>query len=228
MILLGRVCACAFWLETNKMAASSHEDVRKETRILIRALPLQVVLALVILVGGLYGGYYHAPDGTIPLPSSGELGTKLTYTLRCFVFLATFLWVAVLLTGLNRTKVGAENPLSGNEAAMELHKKRLKNTLEQTFIFVLMALLLTAMMEREEMKYIFLSMVLFLVGRVLFWVGYGIHPAYRTAGNVVTFGTAFTSFVLSTNLLCSRVLMVGSLLSTTATIVVPALLVLSF
>ena len=203
--------------------AAGDEHARKGTRAFLRALPLQFVAGLAILVGGLYVGYCHAPAGAIPVPSSGELSAKVAYTLRCFVFLATFLGVAIGLTGRNRAKVGAQNPLSGNEAAMELHKKRLSNSLEQTCIYVMMALLLATLLEREEMKYVFLSMILFLVGRVLFWVGYGIHPAYRKAGNVVTFGTALTSLLLSTYLLCSHGLMLGSTASTAATIAIPTL-----
>ena len=138
---------------------------------MLRVLPLQAVIGLAMLVGGLYGGYYHVPDGAIPAPSSGELSVKIAYTLRCFLFLALFLGVAVALTGRNRVIVGARNPLSGNEAGMQLHKKRLTNTLEQTFIYVMLALLLATLLEKEEMKYIFLSTILFVVGRVLFWVG---------------------------------------------------------
>ena len=210
----------------DKNMAAGDERARKETKTLSRALPLQIVVGLAILVGGLYGGYFHIPDDTIPTPSSGELSIKMVYTLRCCLFPATFLGLAVLLTGRNRVKVGAINPLSGNEAAMELHKKRLTNTLEQTFMYVVMAVLLATLLEREEMKYIFLSMVIFLVGRVLFWVGYGIHPAYREAGTIVTYGMVLTSLILCTYLLCSRGLLLGSTASTAASVAVPTLCIL--
>ena len=207
------------------MAANSAESVRAETKIFIRALPLQALLGLAILVGVLYGGYYHAPEGAIPAPSSGELGAKVAYALRCFVFPAWILAIMIGATGRARAKVGAENPLSGNEAAMEVHKKRIKNTLEQTFIFVMLSLFLSTLLEKEEMKYVFLTTILFLVGRVLFWVGYGIHPAYREAGNIVTFGTVLISLAISVYLVCSRDLMFGWVVCTSATAAIPVLLV---
>ena len=206
--------------------AVGDERARKETKSLLRVLPLQAVIGLAMLVGGLYGGYYHVPDGAMPAPSSGELSVKIAYTLRCFLFLAMFLGVAVALTGRNRVIVGARNPLSGNEAGMQLHKKRLTNTLEQTFIYVMLALLLATLLEKEEMKYIFLSTILFVVGRVLFWVGYGIHPAYREIGTILSFGIAMTSLILSAYLLCSRGFILGSAVSTAAAIAVPTLSVL--
>lgn len=203
------------------MAERTATAVQKELKVFYRALPLQIVVGNLILVGLLYGGYYHAPEGVIPLPKSGDLSVKLLYTFRLFLFPALFLLVAISLTGLKRGHVGASNPLTGNEAAMELSKKRLNNTLEQTYIHIMFVVVLTALFQREEMKYVFLSTALFVVGRIMFWVGYGIHPAYREAGNIVTFGNVGTSLVISTYLACSRGLMLSSALSTASAIAAP-------
>ena len=86
--------------------------------------------------------------------------------------------VVIGLTGLERSRVGAANPLTGNEGAMLLSKKRLINTLEQTLIFVVSAMFLTTLLAREEMTFIFLSMTVFVIGRIVFWIGYGIDPIY--------------------------------------------------
>lgn len=186
------------------------------------AFLVQTLIALLVLGGGLYGGYYYAPDGIIPVPSTGEFWVKMAYTLRCFLFLAFFLGFIVLLTGQQRVKVGATNPLSGNEGGMLLHKKRLQNSLEHTFIFIMISLLLTTLFHREEMIFIFLSTIVFLVGRILFWVGYGIHPYYRQAGIFITLGLTYLHLYISTYLLFSRLLTLGTSMSTVAAIAAPS------
>ena len=89
-------------------------------------------------------------------------------------------------TGMDRGKVGALNPLAGREHLMLLGKKRLINTLEQMTIFAMQALCLTFLLEREEMKVVFLYSLVFVLGRILFWVGYGIDPMYRLLGSLMT------------------------------------------
>ena len=192
-----------------------------ELKVFFGALPPQVALGTIVLVGILYGGYYHVPEGVIPLPQSDDFSARMLYTFRCFLFPALFLLVAISLTGRRRAQVGALNPLTGNEAAMELSKKRLNNTLEQTFIYVMFVVFLTTLLEREEMKLVLLSTTLFVVGRIMFWVGYGIHPAYREAGIVVTFGNVGTALVISTYLACSRGFMLSPMISTASAIAAP-------
>lgn len=203
------------------------DGVRKELEVFLRALPLQVAVGFPLLVGILYGGYYHAPEGAIPLPQAGDFSTKMLYTFRCFIFPALFLLVAISLTGLKRTQVGAINPLTGNEAAMELSKKRLNNTLERTVLYVTFVVFLTTLFHREEMKFVLLHTISFISGQLLFWIGYGIHPTYREAGNIIYFGNLGTAFIISTYLCCSRHFMLSSMVSTASAIAAPTGLLLA-
>lgn len=189
------------------------------------ALPLQMLIALSVLLGVFYGGYYYVPDSAL-LPQSGDLPTKMLYTFRLFLFPAGFMWVAISMVGFNRAKVGAENPLAGNENRMELSKKRLLNTLEQTTIYAMQAMFLATLLKREEMKLILLYTIVFVVGRFFFWVGYGISFHYRALGNIVTFGSAYFVQGLSAYLVCSRYLMLSSTIATVSSIAVPATLLL--
>lgn len=197
------------------------EGVEKDVKEPFGALPLQKLLGLSLVLGVLYGGYHYAPDGALPVPRGGDLPSKMMYTFRCFLFPAVFLWVAISMVGLNRTKVGAINPLTGNEHLMESSKKRLLNTMEQTTFYVLHAMFLTTLLEREEMKFILLYTILFVVARVFFWVGYGIHPVYRALGIVATFGSVFVAQVLSVYLMCSRYLMLSPVVAALSSAAVP-------
>ena len=175
-----------------------------ERRAYLLKLPAQLVAALLLVAGILYGGFYHAPDGLLPVPSSEELSVKMLYTFRCFLFPVLFLGVVIGLTGLKRVKVGAANPLSGNEAAMLVNKKRLTNTLEQTLMFVTTTIFLTTLLRAEEMTFIFLSMILFVVARVVFWIGYGIDPAYRALGSTASLSNTFVLLATCVYLTYSR------------------------
>ena len=194
--------------------AEKENEVKKEFKIWLHALPIQAVLALSLCVGVLYGGFYYAPHGALPLPNSSDLPAKMLYTFRCLLFPCLFLLVAIGMVGRRRALVGAVNPLTGNEAAMELSKKCLKNTLEQTLFFVVFSLFLTNLLDREEMKFILLAAIVYVAARVLFWVGYGIHPAYREAGIIASFTVVGTMLVMSIYLVCVRRFMLGTTAAT--------------
>lgn len=201
------------------------ESAKKDAKDYLVALPLQVVIGLSVLLGVFYGGYYYVPDSAI-LPDSGDLPAKMLYTFRCFLFPAGVMWIAITMVGMKRIEVDALNPLAGNEKSMELSKKRLLNTLEQTTIYVLHAMFLATLLKRDEMKLILLYTIAFVVGRFLFWVGYGIRPQYRALGNIVTFGSTYFMLGLSVYLMCSRYLMLSSMIAAVSSIAVPATLII--
>ena len=186
-----------------------------------RALPGQMAVALLLLLGIFYGGYYYAPDGAIPAPQSGDFSTKILFTFRCFLFPGIFLWLAILKVGWDRIKLGALNPLGGNEHLIQLSKTRLMNTLEQTVIFIVQSVLLTTILEREEMKFVFLYTMVFVVGRIVFWIGYGINPLYRRYGTQMTLVSSVIVQALSSYLVCSRCLVLTWLSATTTAVLVP-------
>ena len=207
-------------ISARKMA----ESVKKDANNYLVAMPLQIVIGLSVLLGVFYGGYYYVPDSAL-LPDSGDLPAKMLYTFRCFLFPAGVMWIAISMVGKKRHEVDALNPLAGNENRMELSKKRLLNTLEQTTIYVMHAMFLATQLKRDEMKLILLYTIAFVVGRFFFWVGYGIGHQYRALGNCVTFGSTYFIQVLSVYLMCSRYLMLSSMIAAISSIAVPTTLV---
>lgn len=73
----------------------------------------------------------------------------------------------------------AKDPLKGQEALVQKDKNFLQNTLEQLVVFVLITLALMSYLEGDEMRLIPLYSFIFVVGRVLFRIGY---PSHRTFG----------------------------------------------
>ena len=205
------------------MAASAASAEWRPSRTLF-ALNFSVGISVLLAV--LYGGYYIVPEGNIPLPQDDDLFSKLLYTLRCFLFPGALMLVAISKVGLDRGKVGALNPLTGNEDAMLLSKKRLVNTLEQLIIYCFQALFLTTLLEKREMKFVFLYTLVFVIGRLLFWIGYGIDPKYRGAGMVVNFISVVFVQGLSAFLVCFRHFLLGWWPAIVSSVLVPSLIVL--
>ena len=94
---------------------------------------------------------------------------------------------SIMAVARARVRSAAINPLSGNDHLIQLHKNFLSNTMEQLLVAFLSLIIFTSYIE--EMKYMRLVppfVVNFVVARILFRIGYGIHPDYRGFGFVMT------------------------------------------
>ena len=147
-----------------------------------RAPPiLSSSIALTVIVTILYGGYYHCD--CIPAPRSNDFSEKFLYAARYCTFpQAVFLLVAIARVGAKRGSTGAVNPLAGKDHLLQAEKNVLANTVEQLLVFLLLVVALTTYLEPSEMRIIPLYSLAFIVGRVLFMIGYSIHPKYRSIG----------------------------------------------
>ena len=166
------------------------EKSRQERSKLIPLYLLQLSFSVVITLTILYGGYYYCDF--IPVPRSSEFTEKLLYTMRYCTFpQAVFLLFAISRVGSKRGSTPAMNPLSGKEHFVQTEKNILSNTMEQLLCFLLLTLALTTYLEPMEMRIIPLSSLAFIVGRVLFSIGYTIHPKYRSVGMSINFALNF-------------------------------------
>ena len=71
------------------------------------------------------------------------------------------------------------------------------NTTQQLLIFALGSLALAASLEPGQMGVIRAAAITFFAARIVFWIGYRIHPLYRAFGfsstaylNILLFGVA--------------------------------------
>lgn len=166
-------------------AAEEKRKREKERKAFLPVFLAQFVLSLAVSTGVLYGGYYNCDS--IPFPKSGEFGDKMTYYARCCVFpCAVTLFFAIIGVINKRVKTrGAENPLGGMEHKITTEKNVLANTVEQTLLFLMTSFVLTTYLEASEMRILPVYSILWLIGRILFSIGYGVHPKYRTFGMVI-------------------------------------------
>lgn len=145
------------------------------TPLLLTQMVLSVALCFVVL----YGGYYFCD--CIPVPKSDE--DKLTYYIRCCVFpCSVTLYLTIIAVSLKRGQSGAVDPLAGKDHLVQFEKNVLTNTVEQLILFLTITLALTTYLDGAEMKLIPLYSVLWVIGRILFRIGYGINSKYRSFG----------------------------------------------
>ena len=167
---------------------------------------VQLIAGLASLVTIYYGGYYYCDF--IPLPQSDDFSRKLQFTLQWSTFpFAVFLFYTIMQVGNKRGSTPASNPLSGNEHYLQLEKNILTNTLEQSTLAFFLLLALTVYLEQAEMKLVPLFVLSFVVGRILFIVGYKINPKFRVCGIMVNGGSTFLMLGLIGYFIYSRGLM---------------------
>ena len=146
----------------------------------------QLLAAVVTMLFIFYGGYYFCPS--LPVPASMDFTSKLIYTVRCIFPPLLVLQVAILLVINGRRSLGVANPLAGQEHLIQLQKNFLSNTLEQFLVFMVCTLvLITFLNTPEEMRLVPLYTTTFIVGRILFRIGYGISWIYRACGIQINF-----------------------------------------
>jgi MAPEG family len=85
----------------------------------------------------------------------------------------------------------AEDPLAGAESRrFRINQRVLTNTVEQGAVFVLLVLALATRLPPQHLKLLPIAVTIWCVGRLLFWAGYHVAPAWRAPGFDWTFYTS--------------------------------------
>jgi uncharacterized MAPEG superfamily protein len=107
---------------------------------------------------------------------------KLEYVAAWEALFGILIMLAVMAIGNHRFS-GTQQERHGYDSdALRVKKNFLQNSLEQSFIMVLLHLGLLKHLTAETVALIPVSTVLFMIGRLAFYVGYMIHPPYRAFG----------------------------------------------
>jgi hypothetical protein len=93
----------------------------------------------------------------------------------------------LVVVGNERFLSTAIDPLRHAEnKAIEINGRVADNTLQQNFVFLIGTLALSTFLTNETIKLIPALMVVFIVARIVFWIGYRINPLYRAPGMAAT------------------------------------------
>lgn len=112
------------------------------------------------------------------LPPMLTLVDRLAFTLKWNVLTVFVLLAIIVHVGNVRFLSAQHNPFkSEDKDKVEVHLRVLQNTLEQFVVSFTLQLITTAWLEESQMQVIPIVVILFVIGRILFWRGY-LDPSY--------------------------------------------------
>lgn len=159
------------------------------------------VVQLGIVVGLLSAGaiaslaFALLPPVTVQL----TLEQRIAFAIRCTLVASWTLVAGILAVASKRFTSEAIDPISGAEPpTLRIHARYLQNTLEQLILFCISSTALATLLEAEELKLLVVATLVFILGRVAFWIGYLKNPLLRIPGFNATFYTNVGMMVYAT------------------------------
>ena len=121
-----------------------------------------------------------------PVPAM-DLVNRLAYALNLNVVAIIPLFIMFIAVGNGRFLSEAIDPTRHVESReMEINAKVANNTLEQGFVFFVGTLALSTRLAPESMTLIPALAIVFILARIVFWIGYRKNPLYRAPGMAAT------------------------------------------
>lgn len=154
-----------------------------------RSIVLQSALAVLLCAAVLGGGYRWLPPELVGVAASMDLAGRLAFALKWDLLI--FLWLAGSVGAVSRKRFWTPADRHGSaysepSPAIAVRRANLQNTLEQTMLAVGAHVTLATVLRAEELVLIPLLVLLFLVGRATFAIGYAKGPIARAFGMAVT------------------------------------------
>ncbi len=120
----------------------------------------------------------------LPVPAIEDTAAaRMALALRWLVPPATLLFAMLAAIGNARFLSEAIDPtLSKEDQSMVVNGRVADNTLQQFVIFAVGILALATVLPRHWLSVIPAVAVTFVIARLVFWIGYRIHPLYRAPG----------------------------------------------
>lgn len=110
-------------------------------------------------------------------------GDRLSYALRWSVIAVLPLFFMIVAVGNARFLSEAIDPTLGKEnQALIVNGRVADNTTQQFLLFLVGIGALSVSLPIEHIRYVPAVAITFAVSRVIFWIGYRIHPLHRAPG----------------------------------------------
>ncbi len=154
-----------------------------------RSILLQSALAVLLCVAVLGGGYLCLASETAGVGAPMDLADRLAFALKWDLLI--FVWLAGSVGAVSRKRFWSPADRHGSaysepSPAIAVRRANLQNTLEQSVLAVGAHLILATVLRDEELVLIPLLVVLFVVGRAAFAIGYARSPIARAFGMALT------------------------------------------
>ena len=133
--------------------------------------------------------------GLMPVPDLPGPFERITFVLKWEVVTALMLMIGI---GTVARKRFFGPGIDGKPTPdLEIDRIYVQNTLEQAFLAVLAHLGLLAHLSPEQLRIIPVLVLLWALGRILFWVGFKMSPTGRAFGFALTFYPTVTAILFS-------------------------------
>jgi uncharacterized MAPEG superfamily protein len=140
------------------------------------------------LVGTLLGWLLFALIvGLFIGPLAATKADRLGYAATWLLPISILLFVMTLAVGAARFWSGGIDPTADADTRfIDISRRVLTNTVEQSLVFAFAALAMSVVTPAGQLGLLGALTILFVIARLLFWVGYLRSPFYRYAGFVLT------------------------------------------
>ena len=137
---------------------------------------LSGVIIMVISVSVLF---YILPD----VSDVNSLPERLAFALTLNVFALVPLFVMLIAVGNGRFLSDAIDPTKHLETkSIEINGRVADNTFQQNFVFFVGTMALSTLLNGHSIKLLVALVIVFIISRTVFWIGYRINPLYRAPG----------------------------------------------
>jgi hypothetical protein len=128
---------------------------------------------------------------------------RLAFALRINLIAVLPLFGMIITIANSRFLSEAIDPTRKAENQRQIVDGRVAdNTLQQNFVFVIVSLTLATLIPVTHLQVVWACAVVFVIARLVFWIGYRIHPLYRAPGMS---GTAYLNLGMILYVLYSMV-----------------------
>jgi MAPEG family protein len=129
---------------------------------------------------------FRLTDFGLTPPGGIDVAFRLEYALKCEVFAALCLLAGVGAIA-NRRFFIPDAIGGGPTPSLEIEQRYLENTLEQLVLAMVAHLALVVVVPDDSIRAVAILVMLFVIGRATFWIGYHISGPARAFGFATTF-----------------------------------------
>jgi MAPEG family len=124
----------------------------------------------------------------LPAPIIDDVAAqRMAYALQANIVAIVPFFIMLASVGNARFLSDAIDPTRHAEnRAMEIDGRVADNTLQQNFVFAVATLALSTVVPLHNLQVIWACVIVFVVARAVFWLGYRINPLYRAPGMSAT------------------------------------------
>ena len=139
-------------------------------------------------VAGMLLAMWMLTTRVLPVPTGMEaMADRLAYALRWEALAALPLFLMIVAIGNARAFGPAIDPTRGAEdRVMVINGRVADNTTQQYLLFLAGSLGVAASVKPAWLQVVGAAAIVFVVARLVFWIGYRIHPLYRAPGFAAT------------------------------------------